>query len=268
MIEAQDLNYEKSVLIGVITRAQPEEKMKEYLDELEFLTYTAGGEVLKRFVQRIDVPNPKTYIGTGKMLEVAEFVKEHEIGAVIFDDELSPGQQKNIERELKCKIVDRTSLILDIFAQRAQTSYARTQVELAQYQYLLPRLAGLWTHLERQKGGIGMRGPGETEIETDRRIVRDRITLLKKQLQKIDRQMETQRGNRGALVRVALVGYTNVGKSTLMNVVSKSEVFAENKLFATLDTTVRKVVIGNLPFLMTDTVGFIRKLTHPIGREF
>ena len=268
MIEAQDLNYEKSVLIGVITRAQPEEKMKEYLDELEFLTYTAGGEVLKRFVQRIDVPNPKTYIGTGKILEVAEFVKEHEIGAVIFDDELSPGQQKNIERELKCKIVDRTSLILDIFAQRAQTSYARTQVELAQYQYLLPRLAGLWTHLERQKGGIGMRGPGETEIETDRRIVRDRITLLKKQLQKIDRQMETQRGNRGALVRVALVGYTNVGKSTLMNVVSKSEVFAENKLFATLDTTVRKVVIGNLPFLMTDTVGFIRKLPTQLVESF
>ncbi len=268
MIEAQDLNYEKSVLIGVITKAQPEEKMKEYLDELEFLTYTAGGEVLKRFVQRIDVPNPKTYIGRGKMLEVAEFVKEHEIGAVIFDDELSPGQQKNIERELKCKIVDRTSLILDIFAQRAQTSYARTQVELAQYQYLLPRLAGLWTHLERQKGGIGMRGPGETEIETDRRIVRDRITLLKKQLQKIDRQMETQRGNRGALVRVALVGYTNVGKSTLMNVVSKSEVFAENKLFATLDTTVRKVVIGNLPFLMTDTVGFIRKLPTQLVESF
>ena len=268
MIEAQDLNYEKSVLIGVITREQPEEKMKEYLDELEFLTFTAGGEVLKRFVQRIDVPNPKTYIGTGKILEVAEFVKEHEIGAVIFDDELSPGQQKNIERELKCKIVDRTSLILDIFAQRAQTSYARTQVELAQYQYLLPRLAGLWTHLERQKGGIGMRGPGETEIETDRRIVRDRITLVKKQLQKIDRQMETQRGNRGALVRVALVGYTNVGKSTLMNVVSKSEVFAENKLFATLDTTVRKVVIGNLPFLMTDTVGFIRKLPTQLVESF
>lgn len=268
MIEAQDLNYEKSVLIGVITREQPEEKMKEYLDELEFLTFTAGGEVLKRFVQRIDVPNPKTYIGTGKILEVAEFVKEYEIGAVIFDDELSPAQQKNIERELKCKIVDRTSLILDIFAQRAQTSYARTQVELAQYQYLLPRLAGLWTHLERQKGGIGMRGPGETEIETDRRIVRDRITLLKKQLQKIDRQMETQRGNRGALVRVALVGYTNVGKSTLMNVVSKSEVFAENKLFATLDTTVRKVVIGNLPFLMTDTVGFIRKLPTQLVESF
>jgi GTP-binding protein HflX len=268
MIEAQDLNYERSVLIGVITKAQPEDKMKEYLDELEFLTFTAGGEVLKRFVQRVEVPYPKTYIGTGKMQEVADFVKEEAIGTVIFDDELSPSQQKNIERELKCKIVDRTSLILDIFAQRAQSSYARTQVELAQYQYLLPRLAGLWTHLERQKGGIGMRGPGETEIETDRRIVRDRISLLKKKLQKIDRQMETQRGNRGALVRVALVGYTNVGKSTLMNVVSKSDVFAENKLFATLDTTVRKVVIGNLPFLLTDTVGFIRKLPTQLIESF
>ena len=268
MIEAQNLTYERSVLIGVITQSQPEEKMKEYLDELEFLTFTAGGEVLKRFVQRIEVPNPKTYIGTGKIAEVAAFVKEEEIGSVIFDDELSPAQQKNIERELKCKIVDRTSLILDIFAQRAQTSYARTQVELAQYEYLLPRLAGLWTHLERQKGGIGMRGPGETEIETERRIVRDRISLLKKKLLKIDRQMETQRGNRGALVRVALVGYTNVGKSTLMNVVSKSEVFAENKLFATLDTTVRKVVIGNLPFLMTDTVGFIRKLPTQLVESF
>ena len=268
MIEAQNLTYERSVLIGVITQSQPEEKMNEYLDELEFLTFTAGGEVLKRFVQRIEVPNPKTYIGTGKIAEVAAFVKEEEIGSVIFDDELSPAQQKNIERELKCKIVDRTSLILDIFAQRAQTSYARTQVELAQYEYLLPRLAGLWTHLERQKGGIGMRGPGETEIETDRRIVRDRISLLKKKLLKIDRQMETQRGNRGALVRVALVGYTNVGKSTLMNVVSKSEVFAENKLFATLDTTVRKVVIGNLPFLMTDTVGFIRKLPTQLVESF
>lgn len=268
MIETQDINYEKSVLIGVITKEQPEEKMKEYLDELEFLTYTAGGEVLKRFVQRIDVPNPKTYIGSGKMLEVADFVKEHEIGSVIFDDELSPGQQRNIERELKCKIVDRTSLILDIFAQRAQTSYARTQVELAQHKYFLPRLAGLWTHLERQKGGIGMRGPGETEIETDRRIVRERISLLQKKLSKIDRQMETQRGNRGALVRVALVGYTNVGKSTLMNVISKSEVFAENKLFATLDTTVRKVVIGNLPFLLTDTVGFIRKLPTQLVESF
>ena len=268
MIEAQNQVYEKAVIIGVITRDQSEEKVHEYLDELEFLTYTAGGEVLKRFIQRIDTPNPKTYICSGKMEEVEAFVTEHEIGSVIFDDELSPAQQKNIERALKCKIVDRTTLILDIFAQRAQTSYARTQVELAQYEYLLPRLTGLWTHLERKKGGIGMRGPGETEIETDRRIVRDRITLLKQKLKKIDRQMETQRGNRGSLVRVALVGYTNVGKSTLMNLISKSEVFAENKLFATLDTTVRKVVIGNLPFLLTDTVGFIRKLPTQLVESF
>jgi GTP-binding protein HflX len=235
---------------------------------LEFLTYTAGGEVVRRFVQKIDIPNSKTFIGSGKLEEIGGFVKEHEIGSVIFDDELSPVQQRNIERELKCKILDRTGLILDIFAQRATTSYARTQVELAQYEYLLPRLTGLWTHLERQRGGIGMRGPGETEIETDRRIVRDRIALLKKKLEKIDRQMETQRGNRGALVRVALVGYTNVGKSTLMNVISKSEVFAENKLFATLDTTVRKVVLGNLPFLLTDTVGFIRKLPTQLVESF
>jgi GTP-binding protein HflX len=216
----------------------------------------------------MDLPNPKTLIGSGKLLEVETFVHENDIGSVIFDDELSPSQQRNIEKQLRCKIIDRTSLILDIFAQRAQTSYARTQVELAQYEYLLPRLTGLWTHLERQKGGIGMRGPGETEIETDRRIVRDRITLLKKKLLKIDRQMETQRGNRGALVRVALVGYTNVGKSTLMNVISKSDVFAENKLFATLDTTVRKVVIGNLPFLLSDTVGFIRKLPTQLVESF
>lgn len=249
MLEKIVVEYEKAVLIGVISSTQTEQKVTEYLDELEFLTYTAGGgEVYKRFVQKIDKPNPKTYIGSGKMDEVALYVEENEIGSVIFDDELTPGQQRNIERHLKCKIVDRTTLILDIFAQRAQTSYSRTQVELAQYQYLLPRLTGLWTHLERQKGGIGMRGPGETEIETDRRIVRDRITLLKKKLTKIDRQMETQRGNRGALVRVALVGYTNVGKSTLMNVVSKSEVFAEDKLFATLDTTVRKVVLGTYRF--------------------
>lgn len=240
MLEKKTTSYEDAVLIGIINREQNEERITEYLDELEFLTYTAGGEVKKRFVQRVEVPNPKTFIGSGKMKEVEAFVTEHEIGSVIFDDELSPAQQRNIEKQLRCKIIDRTSLILDIFAQRAQTSYARTQVELAQYQYLLPRLTGLWTHLERQKGGIGMRGPGETEIETDRRIVRDRISLLKKKLEKIDRQMETQRGNRGALVRVALVGYTNVGKSTLMNVISKSEVFAENKLFATLDTTVRK----------------------------
>ena len=250
MLEKQTIDHEKTVLIGVITKEQNEEKVTEYLDELEFLTYTAGGEVKKRFVQRIDLPNPKTYIGSGKIEEVEAFVKEHEIGSVIFDDELSPVQQRNIEKQLRCKILDRTGLILDIFAQRAQTSYARTQVELAQYEYLLPRLTGLWTHLERQRGGIGMRGPGETEIETDRRIVRDRISLLKKKLTKIDRQMETQRGNRGSLVRVALVGYTNVGKSTLMNVISKSNVFAENKLFATLDTTVRKVVIGNLPIFI------------------
>jgi GTP-binding protein HflX len=268
MIEKKNIDYEKAVLIGVINKEQNEEKVSEYLDELEFLTYTAGGEVTKRFVQRMDIPNPKTLIGSGKMEEVERYVEENEIGSVIFDDELSPAQQRNIEKQLRCKIIDRTSLILDIFAQRAQTSYARTQVELAQYEYLLPRLTGLWTHLERQKGGIGMRGPGETEIETDRRIVRDRITLLKKKLNKIDRQMETQRGNRGSLVRVALVGYTNVGKSTLMNVISKSDVFAENKLFATLDTTVRKVVIGNLPFLLSDTVGFIRKLPTQLVESF
>ncbi|MBA4745448.1 GTPase HflX [Muricauda sp. TY007] len=268
MLEKKSIEYEKAVLIGVMNQHQDEAKVKEYLDELEFLTYTAGGEVEKRFVQRIDVPNPKTYIGSGKMEEVRQFVKENEIGSVIFDDELSPAQQNNVEKLLRCKVLDRTSLILDIFAQRAKTSYARTQVELAQYEYLLPRLTGLWTHLERQRGGIGMRGPGETEIETDRRIVRDRIALLKKKLAKIDRQMETQRGNRGSLVRVALVGYTNVGKSTLMNVISKSDVFAENKLFATLDTTVRKVVLGNLPFLLSDTVGFIRKLPTQLVESF
>ncbi|MBA6313723.1 GTPase HflX [Cellulophaga baltica] len=268
MLEQKEIDYERTVLVGVINKDQNELKVKEYLDELEFLTYTAGGEVYKRFVQKVDLPNPKTYIGSGKMNDVEAYVEEHQIGCVIFDDELSPAQQRNIEKQLKCKILDRTHLILDIFSQRAQTSYARTQVELAQYEYLLPRLTGLWTHLERQKGGIGMRGPGETEIETDRRIVRDRITLLKKKLLKIDRQMETQRGNRGALVRVALVGYTNVGKSTLMNVVSKSDVFAENKLFATLDTTVRKVVIGNLPFLLSDTVGFIRKLPTQLVESF
>ncbi len=268
MLERKTIEYEKTVLIGIINREQNQEKVAEYLDELEFLTYTAGGEVHKRFIQRIEVPNPKTLIGSGKMQEVEAYVKSNDIGSVIFDEELSPAQQNNIEKILKCKILDRTGLILDIFAQRAQTSYARTQVELAQYEYLLPRLTGLWTHLERQRGGIGMRGPGETEIETDRRIVRDRIALLKKKLVKIDRQMGTQRGNRGALVRVALVGYTNVGKSTLMNVISKSAVFAENKLFATLDTTVRKVVIGNLPFLLSDTVGFIRKLPTQLVESF
>ena len=268
MLEKKNLDYEKVVLVGVITATQNEEKAHEYLDELEFLTYTAGGEVIKRFTQRLDTPNPKTFIGTGKMEELTQFVEENEIGTVIFDDELTPAQQNNIEKILRIKILDRTTLILDIFAQRAQTSYARTQVELAQYQYLLPRLTGLWTHLERQRGGIGMRGPGETEIETDRRIVRDRIALLKKKLETIDRQMATQRSNRGALVKVALIGYTNVGKSTLMNLISKSEVFAENKLFATLDTTVRKVVIGNLPFLLSDTVGFIRKLPTQLIESF
>jgi len=268
VLEKKNLDYEKVVLVGVITSTQNEEKVNEYLDELAFLTYTAGGEVIKRFTQRMEAPHPKTFIGTGKMEELAQFVEENDIGTVIFDDELTPAQQNNIEKILRKKILDRTTLILDIFAQRAQTSYARTQVELAQYQYLLPRLTGLWTHLERQRGGIGMRGPGETEIETDRRIVRDRIALLKRKLETIDKQMATQRGNRGALVRVALIGYTNVGKSTLMNLISKSDVFAEDKLFATLDTTVRKVVIGNLPFLLSDTVGFIRKLPTQLIESF
>ena len=268
MIEKKDISLEKTVLVGIITQDQDEVKSKEYLDELEFLTYTAGGEVLKRFVQKMSMPNPKTFIGTGKMEDVREFVETNEVGTVIFDDELSPAQERNISKILNCKVLDRTNLILDIFAQRAQTSYARTQVELAQCEYLLPRLKGMWTHLERQKGGIGMRGPGETEIETDRRIVRDKISLLKAKIKAIDKQMAVQRGNRGKLVRVALVGYTNVGKSTLMNVVSKSDVFAENKLFATLDTTVRKVVIGNLPFLVSDTVGFIRKLPTQLVESF
>ena len=268
MLEKKDINLEEVVLIGIVTKDQDEQTSKEYLDELEFLTFTAGGKVVKRFTQKLDMPNPKTFIGSGKMNEVQNFVQENEIGTVIFDDELSPAQERNISKILNCKILDRTNLILDIFAQRAQTSYARTQVELAQCQYLLPRLKGMWTHLERQKGGIGMRGPGETEIETDRRIVRDKISLLKKKIKTIDKQMAVQRGNRGKLVRVALVGYTNVGKSTLMNVISKSEVFAENKLFATLDTTVRKVVIGNLPFLVSDTVGFIRKLPTQLVESF
>jgi GTP-binding protein HflX len=268
MIEKKNIALEKAVLIGVITRDQDEDKSKEYLDELEFLTFTAGGEVLKRFTQKMDMPNPKTFIGTGKIDDVRQFIEENDIGTAIFDDELSPAQERNISEILNCKVLDRTNLILDIFAQRAQTSYARTQVELAQCEYLLPRLKGMWTHLERQKGGIGMRGPGETEIETDRRIVRDKIALLKKKIKTIDKQMEVQRGNRGKMVRIALVGYTNVGKSTLMNVVSKSQVFAENKLFATLDTTVRKVVIKNLPFLMSDTVGFIRKLPTQLVESF
>ena len=268
MIEKKDSNLESAVLVGVITKTQNEEQSKEYLDELAFLTYTAGGEVVKRFTQKMDMPNPKTFIGSGKMKDLEEFIKENKIGTAIFDDELSAAQERNISKILNCKVLDRTNLILDIFAQRAQTSYARTQVELAQCQYLLPRLKGMWTHLERQKGGIGMRGPGETEIETDRRIVREKIALLKAKIKKIDKQMSVQRGNRGALVRVALVGYTNVGKSTLMNVISKSDVFAENKLFATLDTTVRKVVVKNLPFLMSDTVGFIRKLPTQLVDSF
>jgi len=268
MLEKKDIKHEKAVLIGIVTREQNEEQSKEYLDELEFLTYTAGGDVIKRFTQKMDMPNPKTFIGTGKMEEVEQFIKSNDIGTAIFDDELSPAQERNISKILNCKVLDRTNLILDIFAQRAQTSYARTQVELAQCQYLLPRLKGMWTHLERQKGGIGMRGPGETEIETDRRIVRDKIALLKKKIVTIDKQMATQRSNRGKMVRVALVGYTNVGKSTLMNTISKSSVFAENKLFATLDTTVRKVVIKNLPFLLTDTVGFIRKLPTQLVESF
>ena len=268
MIESKKSNFERSVLVGVVNSSQNEEKLNEFLEELEFLSVTAGGKVIRKFKQKINTPNPKTFIGKGKIEEIQEYIKKNDVSIVIFDDELSPTQQANIEKFLKCKILDRTALILDIFAQRAKTSYAKTQVELAQYEYLLPRLKGLWTHLERQKGGIGMRGPGETEIETDRRIVRDRISLLKKKLQKVDKQMLVQRGNRGSLIRVALVGYTNVGKSTLMNVISKSDVFAENKLFATLDTTVRKVVIQNLPFLLSDTVGFIRKLPTQLVDSF
>ena len=268
MLEKANTTFEKTVIVGIITQKQDENKLQEYLDELEFLTFTAGGEVVKRFFQKMERPNPKTFLGTGKMEEINLFVKENGISTVIFDDELSPSQQKNITRILDCKVLDRTNLILDIFAQRAESSYAKTQVELAQCIYLLPRLSGMWTHLERQKGGIGMRGPGETEIETDRRIVRDRIALLKDKIKIIDKQMSVQRGNRGAMVRVALVGYTNVGKSTLMNVISKSEVFVENKLFATLDTTVRKVVIKNLPFLLSDTVGFIRKLPTQLVDSF
>ena len=268
MLEIEKTNFEKTVIVGIVTQNQNEDKLKEYLDELEFLTFTAGGEVIKRFWQKLEKPNPKTFLGTGKMDEIHLYVKENEISTVIFDDELSPSQQKNLSKLLDCKVLDRTNLILDIFAQRAETSYARTQVELAQCQYLLPRLSGMWTHLERQKGGIGLRGPGETEIETDRRIVRDRIALLKEKIKTIDRQMSVQRGNRGAMVRVALVGYTNVGKSTLMNSVGKSDVFVENKLFATLDTTVRKVVIKNMPFLLSDTVGFIRKLPTQLVESF
>ena len=268
MIENKNIEYENTVVVGVVNKNQTEIVVKDYLDELSFLSKTAGGIVKKSFVQKLDTPNPKTFIGTGKISEIQLYNKKNDISSVIFDDELSPTQQLNLERILKCKIIDRTGLILDIFAQRAKTSYAKNQVQLAQYQYLMPRLKGLWTHLERQKGGIGMRGPGETEIETDRRIVRDKISLLKKKLKNIDRQMSVQRGNRGSLVRVALVGYTNVGKSTLMNIISKSNVFAEDKLFATLDTTVRKIVVQNLPFLITDTVGFIRKLPTQLVESF
>ena len=262
LIIQKEMN-ERAVLVGLITPQQHESKALEYLDELAFLADTAGAETVKVFTQKVDWPNPRTFVGKGKLEEIRAYVEENEIGMVIFDDDLSTKQVSNIERELGVKILDRTTLILDIFAKRAQTATAKTQVELAQYQYLLPRLTRMWTHLERQRGGIGMRGPGETQIETDRRIILDRISRLKKELESIDKQKNIQRKNRGKLTRVALVGYTNAGKSTLMNVLSKSEVFAENKLFATLDTTVRKVIIDNLPFLLTDTVGFIRKLpTH------
>ena len=268
MIEDNKAMSEEVVLIGVITQHQDEKQSNEYLDELEFLTLTAGGKAIKRFTQQLENPHPKTFIGSGKLETVRQFMENNNIETAIFDDELSAAQLRNIEKVLNCKVLDRTNLILDIFARRAQTSYSRTQVELAQCQYLLPRLTRLWTHLERQKGGIGLRGPGETEIETDRRIIRDKISLLKKKLTIIDKQMMVQRKNRGKMVRVALVGYTNVGKSTVMNVVSKSNVFAENKLFATLDTTVRKVVIKNIPFLLTDTVGFIRKLPTQLVESF
>jgi len=260
---------EKAILVGVINQEQNEQQAQEYLDELAFLAETAGAKPVHQFLQKLEKPNPKTFVGTGKFEEIINYVEEYEIDLIIFDDELSPSQLRNIENLLKGrKVLDRTNLILDIFAKRARTAHAKTQVELAQYQYLLPRLTGMWTHLERQRGGIGMRGPGETEIETDRRIIRDKIAKLKDDLRKIDKQMSTQRKNRGKMVRVALVGYTNVGKSTIMNLISKSEVFAENKLFATLDTTVRKVVVGNLPFLLSDTVGFIRKLPHDLVESF
>ncbi|MNJ83933.1 GTPase HflX [compost metagenome] len=263
-----DAVEETCVLVGIITSSVTDEQAHEYLDELEFLAETAGATAVKRFVQKLPMANPRTFVGTGKLEEIKDYVKENGVELVIFDDELSPSQLRNIERELECKILDRNILILDIFASRARTSHAKTQVELAQMQYMLPRLKRLWTHLERQKGGIGLRGPGESQIETDRRIIQTRIALLKEKLKEIDKQMSVQRSNRGQLVRVALVGYTNVGKSTMMNLLSKSEVFAENKLFATLDTTVRKVVIENLPFLLTDTVGFIRKLPHQLVESF
>jgi GTP-binding protein HflX len=259
---------ERAVLVGLVTSDIDKSKAEEYLDELAFLVQTAGGIVETSFLQSLPSANSKTFVGSGKLDEIKQYVKAADIDMVVFDDELGASQIRNLEKELECKILDRTNLILDIFAKRAQTSHAKTQVELAQYQYLLPRLTGMWTHLERQRGGIGLRGPGETEIETDRRIIRDKISLLKKKLVQIDKQKATQRKNRGKMVRVALVGYTNVGKSTLMNLISKSDIFAENKLFATLDTTVRKVVIENLPFLLSDTVGFIRKLPHGLVESF
>lgn len=259
---------EKAVFVGVIKQGDNERQVNEYLDELEFLAETAGAKGEKKFIQKVDKPDSRTYIRSGKLQEIKDYIAEHETDVVIFDDELSPTQLRNIEKELNVRILDRTNLILDIFAQRAKTAYAKMQVELAQYQYLLPRLTRMWTHLERQKGGIGMRGPGETQIETDRRIIQTKISKLKEQLQKVDRQMASQRGNRGSLVRISLVGYTNAGKSTLMNLLAKSDVFAENKLFATLDTTVRKVVIENVPFLLSDTVGFIRKLPTQLVEAF
>ena len=267
MIETEE-QTDRAVLVGVVLPLQSEDEIGEYLDELAFLTETAGALPVKTFIQKLNAPDPKTFVGSGKVKEIEAYIWDNDINLAIFDEELSPSQLRNIEKILKCRILDRTNLILDIFARRARTAHAKVQVELAQYEYLLPRLTRMWTHLERQKGGIGLRGPGETEIETDRRIIRDKIARLKQQLQKIDKQMTAQRKNRSKMVQVALVGYTNVGKSTIMNMLSKSDVFAENKLFATLDTTVRKVVIGNLPFLISDTVGFIRKLPHGLVESF
>ena len=261
-------SFEKAVLVGLKYSNQSETQTQEYLSELAFLALTSGAKTIKRFTQSLPIANPKTFVGKGKLIEIKDFIKDNEIDLVIFDDDLSPSQLRNIERALECKILDRSNLILDIFASRARTSHAKTQVELAQYQYLLPRLTRMWTHLERQKGGIGMRGPGETQIETDRRIINQKISQLKQKLVKIDKQKSAQRNNRGNVVRVALVGYTNVGKSTIMNILSKSKVFAENKLFATLDTTVRKVVVNQIPFLLSDTVGFIRKLPHQLIESF
>jgi GTP-binding protein HflX len=268
VVDINNTSKETAVLVGVISQGMKESEISEYLDELAFLTETAGAVPVRRFVQKLQAPHPKTFLGTGKIADVESYIKENEVDLAVFDDELTPSQLRNIEKVLDCRVLDRTNLILDIFAGRARTAHAKVQVELAQYQYLLPRLTRMWTHLERQRGGIGLRGPGETEIETDRRIIRDKIARLKSQLEKIDKQMSTQRKNRGKMIQVALVGYTNVGKSTIMNMISKSDVFAENKLFATLDTTVRKVVVENLPFLLSDTVGFIRKLPHSLIESF